>query len=87
MTLERTIHQALDFLWATEGKVTPERFAIAVDYVGWEELGGRDTTTEMTITVRGQEFFILPLEGVPEGTVALVWRNDQDEDGDRILQN
>lgn len=76
-SVEHKIRSVINYLWAMGGKIDPERFAIGVDFVGWEELGADAKTAEMTFDTGKQVFFVIPLQGLPEGTVALVWRENK----------
>jgi hypothetical protein len=74
MEAEQTIRNILNCLWATTGKVDPERFAIGVDSRTWKDLSQSKGLDEMTMTVDDRVFWVIPLAGLPTVTVALVWR-------------
>lgn len=73
--IETTIHRMLDYVWAMTGKVDPEKFAIGVDEESWKRLIGEEDPEEVRFIGREGQFLIVPLVGMPDETVALVWRN------------
>lgn len=78
-TAEWGVLRMLNYLWATTGKVDPDRFAVGVDSESWWELAGgkieEGQLNELTMHVHDTSYPVIPLgEDVPKGTVALVWR-------------
>ncbi|KKN80377.1 hypothetical protein LCGC14_0329700 [marine sediment metagenome] len=77
--VEDTIKSALNYLWAESGKVDPERFAIGIDKVSWDDIAkNKDLdVAEVILTIGQKDYLVIPLGSrgdLPTGTVALVWR-------------
>lgn len=73
--IEKKIHQVLWHRWEkTAYCFDSTRYVIGVDYVGWGELGGDDDTKSMIFSSRGRVFEVVPVSGLPEGSVALIWQ-------------
>lgn len=73
-SIESKIRDALNYIWATTGKIDLEKFVIGVGFVGWGELGAEDDTMELTFTSFGKEFQVHPISGLDDREVALIWR-------------
>lgn len=71
---ESKIQDALNYIWATTGKISPERFKIGVGWNGWKDLGGTSKMLSLTFHLSGQTYDVVPVPGLPEGSVALIWQ-------------
>ncbi len=73
-TTENKLKDVLDYIWATTGKIGPDKFTLAVDWSGWLELGGTTKMLSLTFSCAKKVFTVIPLPGLPPGSVALIWR-------------
>ncbi len=71
---ENKLKDVLDYIWATTGKIGPDKFTLAVDWSGWTELGGTAKIMSLTFSRAGQVFDVIPIPGLPAGSVALIWQ-------------
>ncbi len=71
---ENKLNNVLDYIWATTGKIGPDKFTLAVDWQGWLELGGTAKMLSLTFSRAKKVFTVIPLPGLPAGSVALIWR-------------
>ena len=71
---ESKLHDVLNYIWATTGKIDPKKFKIGVDWDGWKDLGGTPKVLSLTFLSGCQTFDVVPVPGLPTGSVALIWR-------------
>lgn len=73
-SIKSTIQDVLNYIWATTGNITPDKFKIGVDWDEWTDLGGSPKMASVKFQVREQTFMVIPLPGLPKGSVALIWQ-------------
>lgn len=73
-SIEDTIKDVLNYVWATTGKITPDKFMIGVGWEGWLELGGTAKIHSLTCHMAGTNYDVVPVPGLPKGKVALIWQ-------------
>ena len=71
---ESQIRDVLNYIWATTGKIGPDKFTIGVDWKGWKELGGTTDIVSLTFHLSGTTYNVVPVPGLPPESVALIWR-------------
>lgn len=71
---ENQILAVLNYVWATTGNITPDKFRIGVTWDGWVELGGAKNTASLEVRLADKKFDVVPVPGLPAGSVALIWR-------------
>lgn len=73
-TIESQILAVLNYVWATTGNIAPDKFKIGVTWDGWVELGGTPKTASLEVQLADKKFDVVPVPGLPKGSVALIWQ-------------
>lgn len=69
------IQDVLNYIWATTGKITPDKFKIGVGWDDWTELGGNPKKPSLRLLdIKDQTFEVIPVPGLPKGKIALIWQ-------------